>query len=445
MDRRRVAETGGGEEAFEMKTIRIAICALAAFAVLAHGGVEDWASAVMEAGTAVLLVYWGWLVFVGRQRRIHFHPLIGPLAALVVVGIVQLLLKITASPYGTKVELLRLAAYGSLLFLATQAYRTLEDWRGFVWFLLGLGFFVSVFGILQHFTFNGKLYWFREMRYGGIPFGPYVNRNHFAGFIELVIPTGLTALVMGKVRREQWALVALLTLFPIAAIFFSASRGGIISFVAQLFILLILISIRGEERKQFLVGALVILLAGGLIAWLGVGEALERFSTFREVEIKNDKRISMAYDTWQIFRAHPFWGTGMGTLQTVFPKYETLYDGKIVNHAHNDYLELLAETGVFGGLCFAWYLKRLFTAAFRRVRHWTNSLQSTLQMGALISCAGLLTHSLVDFNMHIPSNALLFFLLSGFASAHIASSHASRTSSRGQVQNSLSDTTTLAV
>ncbi|HXN21379.1 MAG TPA: O-antigen ligase family protein [Candidatus Dormibacteraeota bacterium] len=403
-----------------MKFIRLGICALAAFAVAAHGAVENWSSAVLEVGSAVLLAYWGFLVFRGSAQHIRSHPLFAPLATFAGVVLFQLLLKVTVSPYAAKVELLRLFSYGVLLFLAVQAYRTLEDWRGFVWFLLVLGFVVSVFGILQHLTFNGKLYWVREMRYGGIPFGPYVNRNHFAGFVELVVPPGLAALVMGKVRRDQWMLVGVLTLFPIAALFLSASRGGIISFLVEIFALLLLIWLGRREQKQLLVGALVVLLAGGLVAWLGVAQALDRFSGYREFEVKEDKRVSMARDTWRIFLDHPIVGTGMGTFQSVFPKYETLYDGKIVNHAHNDYVEVLAETGVAGVACCAWFLSVLLVKGVQNVRNRTSALQATLQMGALVSCVGLLTHSLVDFNLHIPSNALLFFLLAGFASGHIS-------------------------
>lgn len=402
-----------------MKVIRVGICALVAFAVAAHGAVEDWSSGVLEVGAAALLVYWALLLFRGYEKRIWAHPLFAPVSAFIAVVALQLLLNLTASHYGTKEELLRLCAYGILLFLAVQAYRTLEDWRGFVWFLLALGFGVSVFGILQHLTFNGKLYWVREMRYGGIPFGPFVNRNHFAGFIELVVPPGLAALVMGKVRRDQWMLVGVLTLFPIAALFLSASRGGIISLLVEILLLVILMWSGFGEKKQALVGALVLLLAAGLVTWLGVGEALERFSSYRQFEVKSDKRLSMAHDTWRIFLEHPFLGTGMGTLQSVFPKYETLYDGKVVNHTHNDYLEALAETGTAGGACCAWFLAILFLAGVRRIRQRSSGLQATLQMGALISCIGLLIHSVVDFNLHIPSNALLFFLLSAFASAHI--------------------------
>src|SRR5208283_5324230 len=125
----------------------------------------------------------------------------------------------------------------ALFFLCVQSYRTRAHWRGFVWFLLLLGFAVSLFAILQHFTFNGKLYWVREMRYGGTPFGPYVNRNHFAGFAELLIPLALVPLVLGKVRRQRLVLVGLFAVVPIMALLLSASRGGIVSFCVELVLL----------------------------------------------------------------------------------------------------------------------------------------------------------------------------------------------------------------
>src|SRR4029077_12270727 len=99
------------------------------------------------------------------------------------------------------------------------------------------GLLVPIFGILQQLTFNGKLYWFREMRYGGIPFGPYVNRNHFAGFAGLDPPIALVPRVLGKGRGEPWLAVALFALLPIVAIFLSASRGGILIFAAELGVL----------------------------------------------------------------------------------------------------------------------------------------------------------------------------------------------------------------
>src|SRR6266571_7775451 len=402
-----------------MKAIRMGICVLVAFAVLAHGAVEPWSEAVLEVGAAALLLLWAWRASVGGDFKVVWNPLMWPLLGLWGLTAVQLATGITVYPFLTRIELLKYTALLALFFLCAQSYRKLEHWHGFVWFLLILGFAVSVFAILQHFTFNGKLYWVREIQFGGIPFGPYVNRNHFAGLVELLIPPGLAILIMGKVRRDQWLLVGLFTLFPVAALFLSASRGGIISFLVQVGLLLLLIWLRRGERKQLVAVAAVLLVAGALVTWLGVERALQRFSSYRTLEVREDKRISMARDTWRIFLDHPLLGTGLGTLRDVFPKYETLYDGKVVNHTHNDYLEALAETGLAGGACCAWFLAVLMIRGIRQVRSGASGLLSALQMGALVSCGGVLAHSMVDFNLHIPSNALLFLLLAGFAAAEI--------------------------
>jgi O-antigen ligase len=127
----------------------------------------------------------------------------------------------------------------------------------------------------------------------------------------------------------------------------------------------------------------------------------------------------MRRDTWQIFLHHPVTGTGLGTLQIVYPLYESLYDGKIVNHSHNDYLEALAETGILGGLCCAWFLGVLFSESLKRLRQLNNSFPGALQLSGLVACSGFLVHSLVDFNLHIPSNALLFFLMAHLATSEI--------------------------
>jgi O-antigen ligase len=281
------------------------------------------------------------------------------------------------------------------------------------------GFLVSLFAILQHLTSNGKLYWFREIRSGGLPFGPYVNRNHFAGFVELLLPLALILLVLGRVRRERRPVVGLFAILPIGALFLSTSRGGIISFGAELGVLALVMILRRTMGKQLLAGVAVLVVALLLVTWLGVGQILQRLSSVQLLEATAGKRASMRGDTWRIFLDHPFSGTGLGTLQAVFPPYETLYDGKIVNHAHNDYLEALAETGILGGLCCAWFIGVLLAESLKRFRQLNNSFAGALQLSGIIACAGFLIHSLVDFNLHIPANALLFFLMAHLATAEI--------------------------
>src|SRR5260221_12647347 len=146
--------------------------------------------------------------------------------------------------------------------------------------------------------------------------------------------------------------------------------------------------------KQLFAGAAVLLMALLLVSWLGVGQLLQRFSSFQSLEVTAGKRASMRRDTWQIFLHNPVSGTGLGTLQLVYPQYESLYDGKIVNHTHNDYLEALAETGVLGGFCCVWFLGVLFSEFSRRLRQLNDSFAGALQLSELVACAGFLVHGL---------------------------------------------------
>src|SRR5438876_7919986 len=114
-----------------MKWLRVGICALVVFAVAAHGGVEDWARAVIETGAGLLLLAWAARAYVIREEQIVLSPLIPPLAIFSIIVLAQWLFHRTASSYSTRMELLLLLSDIILLFLATQAFRTLQDWRGF--------------------------------------------------------------------------------------------------------------------------------------------------------------------------------------------------------------------------------------------------------------------------------------------------------------------------
>jgi O-antigen ligase len=175
---------------------------------------------------------------------------------------------------------------------------------------------------------------------------------------------------------------------------------------------------RGIGKNLLAVGA-VLLAALMIVTWLGVDRILQRFSSLQTLELTEGKRAAMRRGAWHIFLDHALAGTGLGTLQIVYPSYETLYDAKVVNHAHNDYLEALAETGVLGGLCCAWLLGVLFFKSLSLFRQWDFSFPGALQLSGTVACAGFLVHALVDFNFHIPSNLWLFFLMAHLATTEI--------------------------
>jgi O-antigen ligase len=403
-----------------MKKIRFGIYGLIAFAVLAFGGVETWGQAILEIGAGCLFVVWGVEVVRRRRLEIRWNWLYLPLLLIGMLALAQLLFRISIYPYLTKVELLKWGAYVLLLFLTIESFRTEEHFQELVWFFLGLGFVVSLFAIVQRFTFNGNLYWLVSLPEGGAPFGPFVNSNHFAGFVELVAPLGLALLLFRARRTEQVPMLLLFTVVPVGALMLSGSRGGIIGLALEITLLAILSRTHQVGRRQLLGAAGIALLAGAFVLWLGVSTAVQHFEKLAHGGIAQELRVSIYKDTWRIFLDRPWMGTGLGTLVSAYPRYASFYDGRVVDHAHNDYLELLADTGVVGGLCGVAFVGLLLWLGLKGLQAARGRSGRAIRAGSLVACAGLLVHSLVDFNLHIPSNALIFLLLAGVATAERA-------------------------
>lgn len=392
-----------------MKGLRIAICLLAAFAVLAFGTVEIWSESILELGAAILLLWWGLLVFFRSEIEVLWSAVFWPILAFIGIVILQLLFGISVYPFLTRVALLKFMACIILFFLAVQAFQTRRDLKTLAWFLMSFGFAVAVFGIAQNYTSHTELYWFRPLTGGGNPFGPYVDRDHFAGLMELIAPVGMSMIAFRGVRREQMVFVGLLTLLPVAALFLTASRGGVVAFLFEVALLIMLTRVHRAGRGTAALAALL-LFAVVFIGWLGAGTLLQRVRSSSPVALSASKRASMLRGAWHIFLDHPAAGTGLGTLVAVYPKYETQYDGRIVDHVHNDYAELLGETGIAGAICGAAFLLMLFGTARRRLSEEQSGFSRSIHAAGAVACAGLLVHSFVDFNFHIPANGLFFLL-----------------------------------
>ena len=401
-----------------MKFIRVGLLLLFAFSVLAFGAVEVWSEAILEIGASLLFMGWAALVFLDEHGEIHWSPLNWPLVGLFGIGLAQLAFRVTPYPFLTHVELLRLAAYLLIFFLSTQVFRERHDLTKLVWFLIILCFSVSLLGIIQHFTSDEKIYGFRTLTAGGDPFGPFVNRNHFAGFVELTLPIGLALMIFRGCRRDLIPLTGLLTIIPVGALILSGSRGGMVSFGFEVTVLALLARFRkAPEGPRPMALATVGFAALALVAWIGAGRAIERFSTLRPGDVTLSRRATMVRGAAHIFFDHPIIGAGLGSLVAVYPRYETVYDGHIVDHVHNDFMELLAEMGILGALCGLAFLWMLFRDGRKCFAAEQGHFSRAIHAGAIAALSGLLLHSLVDFNLHITSNALLFLLQASLATS----------------------------
>jgi O-antigen ligase len=400
-----------------VKGLRAGICLLVAFAVLAFGAVDPWAGFTLEAGAAGLLVLWGWRAVRLRRLVLHWNWIYLPLALLLGFGLIQYLSGISTYPYATKSELVNAMAILLICFLTEESFRTLGDRLGFFWFLMTLAFAMSLFGIVQHYAFNGKMYWLFPVPSGAFPFGPFMDSDHFAGFVELTAPMGLAMLFGRGIDRERVLLVGVFTIVPVGALVLTGSRGGFAGFLFELLLLAVLQGPQMLSRRTLATAAILVGVAGVFAVWLGTAPLVRRLEASTPAQLSRERRASIFRDATRMALDQPWAGTGLGTFRTVYPHYESYYDGRIVEHAHNDYLELLAEGGLIGGLCGAVFLFFLIRDGFARLRSARSLPARSLHAGALAACGGLLLHGLVDFNFHIPSNALLFLILASLATS----------------------------
>jgi len=399
-----------------MKMLRIGLCLLFAFSVLALGAVEVWSLSVLEISAAFLFLWWAIVTYRDPGAKVYWNPLNGPLLGLVGIGLLQLVFHGTAYPFLTRIMVLKLVAYFLVLFLTAQAFRARKDLYKLAWFVIAFCFAVSLLAIIQHFTSGSEIYWLSNLKIEGDPFGPYVNRNHFAGFVELTLPMGLGLMAFQSVRRDLIPLAALLTIIPVSALILSASRAGIIGFCLEIAILVLLAGSRKAWKGRRAAAAMVVLAALAIVAWVGTGRAIERFSG-ASIDVTVSRRVSMFRGAAHIFLDHPIKGCGLGTLVDVFPRYENAYDGKLIDHVHNDYIEMLAETGLLGGLCGSVFLWRLYREGRKNFMANQGQFSRGLHAAAIAAVCGLLLHSFVDFNLQIPANALLFLLMTCLATS----------------------------
>jgi len=393
-----------------MSLIRAGLCLVIAFSVLAFGAVEVWSAALLEISAAVLLLGWSVLIFLDRGAKLRWNPLLWPLLALLAIGLLQLFLHGTAYAFLTRLELLRLSAYIIIYFLAVQVFQKRSHLSLLAWFLVLFCFAVSLLAILQHFTSEKEIYWMASLNIQGDSFGPFVNRNHFAGFVELTLPVSLGLMVFQGISAELFPLTTVLAIVPVSALVLSGSRGGILGFAFGLCVLGFLATRRRSVEGPGMVPlGIVVFAAFALVAWIGAGKAIQRFSTVTQ-DLSVSRRASMFRGAAGIFFAHPIKGTGLGTLVAVYPRYETVYDGYVVEHVHNDYIEALAETGMAGGICGLAFLFLLYREARKSFQTEQSHFGRGLRAGAIVAVSSLLLHSFIDFNLHIPSNALLFLL-----------------------------------
>lgn len=387
---------------------------LLGFAPVAFGAVQPWAIYVLESGSVALLVAWLLSHSSADALKISASPLFAPMAAFAVLVVLQVLLGRTSYRYQTIHDGTLYCAYGLLCFLVVQCLWKISQVYFLAKVISAYGLGMALFAIFQSITSNGKLYWFVTPRSGGWIYGPYVNHNHYAGLMEMLIPFPLVASLTYFPQKRHRVLALGAASVMAGTIFLSGSRGGMIAFCVQMIVLgLFLLKRRKGRSASFGLVAFLVALAG-LLFWLGGNELRERVVSIRTEatsEISGGTRLAILHDGLRMWTVRPILGWGLGTFPEVYPQYRSFYTNLFVNEAHNDYLELLVETGILGFVTMLWFLARMFSSAAGTMANWHSNMNGAITVAAILGCTGILVHSFVDFNLQIPGNAALFYVL----------------------------------
>jgi O-antigen ligase len=344
-------------------------------------------------------------------------------------------LPISIDPAATRTALYAISAL-SLYLLGLPALLDRHGARALPRTLAMFAVPLALFGIYSREYHNQLIYWFWEPQDGGgaNQFGPFINRNHFGGWMVMTLGVLMGAL-FGAVerafggsdgdrrRRRSWwssaeangiVLMAAAILLGVTALFWALSRSAMISFGVALaaFAWLVLRrrKLAATRRVAGVIALAAFLLAG--VGWRGPDVLIAWF--------QDDRTLLSRFDAWRdtadVIRAFPLTGTGLNTYSTAMLFYQQRNPGWHMAQAHNDYLQLLAEGGLLIAVpaalaivLFARVLRRRLRAASVEVRgYW-------LRAGAAVGLLAIAVQEIAEFSLQMPANALLFCTVGAIA------------------------------
>lgn len=418
------------------------ICVAVVLSTMAYGTVHYWALATFALSAAGIVCLWSIDGLVLRSAQLSRNALQWPLLGMVALGLIQLLplraadnaglplspvRALSLDPYATRLVLVQITAL-LIYFAATLIFTdTPRRLRTIVRTITIFGFLLAMFGLTQSFTSDGsRVYWFRQLAQS-TAFGPFINRHHFAGYMELAIALPLGLLFSGAIESYKRPIYAFAAVMMGVALIMTSSRGGIISLSAEILFLVVVGGpgvARGERlpRAQRVRSALlraglafglIAVLIGGAIA-VGGSDALSRLVGTPNAADPTTGRAHFWGVTLDVIKAYPIVGSGLGSFSVIYTRYDSRNGFYRLEQAHNDYLQTLADGGIVGGILGLAFLVILFGKGFAR-RETDDKFRRGVATGALAGCFAVLIHSFFDFTLHTTANALLFLILAALA------------------------------
>lgn len=438
----------------------VGLAALVCWAPLPLGSNRDWAVGVFAVGAvASLMLTWGWLLRQDASPIAYLRPAAIPLASLMAYmallagqcwgGLTGLASPShwalgTGDPYQTGHYLLRSAVYVCLFVLTLLVVRDSGRARLLALVLVASGLVQALAAIVLLSSQASYHFLYEHIRHSNQTTGSFVNRNHLAGYLCLSLSVGIGLLLGGAgqagpaprrwrdhavnlmkfVLSRRMTLRVLLVVMVIALVLTRSRMGNTAFFTSLVALGLVAAATVPAWRGRALWLVLSVVIVDILVIgqWVGLDRVVQRLDqtalTMEDArgEETVEARLEPARHTLAMVQARPWFGYGGGSYYTAFPEFKSrqmLLHLYYFDHAHNDYAEIAADTGLIGlGLLALVVLSTLW-----RVRKLLSRRQPALTRGigygAVMAISWLLLHSMVDFNLQIPANAATLMVVLG--------------------------------
>jgi O-antigen ligase len=395
---------------------RFALYALLIFTPLARGSVQGWAITIIQIVT--LIAFSTFLLEKSLNWKWIKTPLDKPILALLILCLISSVFSVhrQTSLWAT----VMLINYVVIFYLVIHTVRTRDHFKQLIYLIVGVATFLSVFGLFKKFGVNPFPWWgYPDCNYGPRLTSTYGCPNNLAGYMEMALPLILALFLLGY-RAGKVFILSYITLLILTALILSLSRGGWLgSLIGLNFMVIILLTNRYFTRKK-----LIAALAGGFLAAVFVVLAstpvVERIRTVTEKE--EDSSFHSRTMVWggaiEMIGDYPLLGTGPGTFSTVFTRYQPPGLRCRFIMAHNDYLHFISEAGLPLAAVIIWMIIALYRKGFKKMQN-PSRLVRGITIGAMTGITAILVHSISDFNLHIPANAILFTVLAALVVAPI--------------------------
>jgi hypothetical protein len=339
--------------------VHVAFAALFFFGILTLWVPGYWPVTVFQVGIFALAA-----VAVWRARfspPAFAWPLV-PLSFAVLWGLFQWLTGRTAYEVDTKIAILRWATFLCVFLVGISLFRDAAVRRWFRSAMVWFAFLVAVLATVQTFTSKGKVFWLFATPYTEGVMGPILYRNHYAAFIEAVLPI---ALYLALCRGRHSLLYSGMAAAMYGSVIASASRAGTVLATAEIVLVPLLLWALGRVNGRT-AGAVLLplcLLLAVFTAVVGWESVWSRLRTSDPLAVRRELNVS----SFHMAASHPWFGTGLGTWPTVYPRYAIIDIGAFANQAHDDWLEWTAEGGFPFGIMLATLFFWSLRPAFRSV------------------------------------------------------------------------------